>query len=225
MDISATIESTQALSLIEWKLLRHLAQRHDNGGGFLRGFSVSQSGRAIFTDDYRFSYTAEARAAAKRLLRRGLVNAQTDHGYYYPTLEASSLAATMQEPDWAPPPPRPLTDEELDLLCTLVPQRDRDRDRWYTPLELGGSNGSNHSAMLTMLVRHGYAVCRKSMKVLDATTIVPKPRLFMRAKGSRRFQATDAGREAARAWIEKRDHAGRCDNSRPAVEATGLRDG
>ena len=225
MDNVATIESTPGLSLIEWKLLRHLAQRHDNGGGFLRGFSVSQSGRAIFTDDYRFSYTAEARAAAKRLQRRGLMQVRGEDGRYYLTQEAAALADTMPEPAWSPPAPRPLTSDELDLLCTLVPQRDRDRDRWYTPLELGGSNGSNHSAMLTMLVRHGYAVCRKSMKVLDATTIVPKPRLFMRAKGSRRFQVTDAGREAARAWIEKCAHARRCDNSRPAVAATGLRDG
>lgn len=50
---------------------------------------------------------------------------------------------------------RPLTERDYDVLGELAHQS-KD-ERWLKPMDVGGTDGSHHSATLNKLVNHGYA--------------------------------------------------------------------
>lgn len=179
------------MTLLEWKLLQFLAKPCEDDPEKLENcFTLSPDGRVYFTGWGEFN--AETKKAARRIAERGWSSADK---YGHHRLNKEGLqAARAPRPVWSAPAPAPLSLSDRNNLRALIWHRDRGRE-WVTPLDCGGENGSHHSASLAKLVRHGFAECLKSGKILTAETIIPEPRLTKRAKGSRRFRATDKGVE------------------------------
>jgi hypothetical protein len=71
-----------------------------------------------------------------------------------------------------------------DQHCRINPAY---AERGLSPLDCGGSNGSDHSYRLTKLVRLGYAEHRKFAEWGKAST---------KFRGSKKYRPTIAGREA-----------------------------
>lgn len=83
-----------------------------------------------------------------------------------------------------------LTEREIEVLRELVPSCSDEAPRWMRPMDVGGSNGSHHSATLAKLVRKGLAE--------DTGRSVNMER------GSKRYRATVAGIEVDAALNGKR---------------------
>lgn len=176
------------MSLLDWKLLRHfstprMAERQDTRPLV----KCSESGEV----HSMARYTADAKRAIKRLFGDGLLGVVGNPEYRNIGITAAglALAETTPKPAWAPPPPPPFDDRCREVLAELAGAP----PKWLTPMQVGGTDGSHHSATLTKLVRQGYAECHTGRETLTVETIVPKPHLFPRGKGSRRFRITDAG--------------------------------
>ncbi|AFU87715.1 HTH DNA binding protein [Caulobacter virus Karma] len=74
---------------------------------------------------------------------------------------------------------RPLTDRDWEVLGCLIPTFRDEPIRWHTPMEVGGSNGSHHSATLAKLEKRGY--------------VISEQRLPFMTRGSKRYQVTREG--------------------------------
>lgn len=191
-----TIVPGAALTLLEWKLLQWFARR-DAAGAVSRSFTATERGTVYIHGAPGYEFTAPACEAALRLRARGWFDADS-HGNHRLNAKGQAAAAATPEPGWAPPAPPKLQPRDWEVLEELSTGP---TNAWLTPLECGGRSRSHHSASLTKLVQHGYALCRgRGLAVLDASTIIPPPHLFHMAKGSRRFQITDAGRTALAQW-------------------------
>lgn len=188
------------LTLIEWKLLQWMAKPRENG--CFECFSY-RNGKVSFHRDF----TAPAKRAALKLLKAGWVTA--DEFKSYRLNEAGKHAAsTIPRPEWAPPKPPVLRDEDYYVLWSL--ERSLEDERWRTPLDCGGTNGSHHSASLVKLVQHGFAECRQRgihSSIVCGPKITPEPRLAARGKGSREFRITPAGMNALLEWKAQKDQA------------------
>lgn len=97
---------------------------------------------------------------------------------------------------------RPLTERDLETLAELayctesLAKRcgaDYAADVGFAPLEFGGSNGSHHGKTATKLVAHGFV--EHKQRGHDWGDITTRD-----ARGSKVYRATDAGREAVKAW-------------------------
>lgn len=74
---------------------------------------------------------------------------------------------------------RPLTENQADLLDQFDPAD----SSWLRPLDLGGRDGSNHSAVLAQLARRGLVEVRQRSAG---------------ARGSKLYRLTDDGRAELR---------------------------
>lgn len=166
-----------------------------NDGKAYYSFHINK-GQPYFHADF----VAGAVPAAKTLISRGWIKVDefNNHRLNDVGLEA---AKTEPKPIWKPPAAPTATKEDLQVLAELE-SCCRSR-KWATPLDCGGRNGSNHSAILTRLTRMGFARCRKSMsfnmKTLTGDEIVPEPTLMKKPKGSRAFQITESGKTILKA--------------------------
>ena len=112
-------------------------------------------------------------------------------------------AKEIPKPEWHPPKAPILTESDFTVLRSLEWETgSRENDRWATPMDCGGTDGSNHSASLTKLTRCGLAECKKGSKIVSGVEIVLEPSLFKKAKGSRYFRITDSGRAVLRSLSE-----------------------
>jgi hypothetical protein len=109
-----------------------------------------------------------------------------------------------------------VTERDLEVLCDLVyvcdahlpnnihgyqsPCPQTTRGDGASPLDCGGSNGSDHSYRLTKLARRGYAEHRqRGAEWGDVRT--------GNARGSKVYRPTDKGRKAVKEWLEsKKEH-------------------
>jgi len=178
------------LTYIEWKVLQWMSKPYIREAHY--GFNVDSRGRASFG---QADLTIDACAAALRLKARGWV---TPDAYGTHRLNAAGFAAaeTEAEPEWSPPTAPALNAKDYETLDDLAYSTSgKHAGHWAAPIEFGGGNGSHHSASLFKLVRHGFAMTRQrgSQKMQTAADVVPRPRLFKRAKGSRLYQVTENG--------------------------------
>ena len=184
------------LTIIEWKLLQWMAKPLDRGDyrSFLVGITKHQDGsESTQVYFHTFSpFTKEAERAALSLKERGWMEVD-EFGNHRLNETGLAAAASTPKPEWKPPaPPAQLTKRELDVLSEL---EGACRDgSWVTAMFCGGSTSSHHAATLTKLVRCGYAEASKNGTILTKDTIIPEPRLEKRAKGSRKFRITVAGK-------------------------------
>lgn len=95
-----------------------------------------------------------------------------------------------------------LTERDHEILAELVYSCDescggRFRESGVAPIEIGGSNGSDHSYRLTKMAKLGYAEHRmRGHPWGDVTT--------RDARGSKVYRPTDKGRDAHRSWWERK---------------------
>ena len=177
------------MQLLEWLLFQWMSKPYVP--------DPDESGYPCWDRGYFYPHSKEivkeAQAIVKRWIKDGWMW-QDSHGNYRLTPEKRKLAAATPRPDWTPPAPAPLTAFDMEVLGELEAQS-RVGGSWVTPMHCGGRNGSGHSTSLLKLAQHGYARRRSSLGgVTSGVDVIPKPHLFKRAKGSNRYQITDAGR-------------------------------
>lgn len=100
-----------------------------------------------------------------------------------------------------------LTKRQLELLRWL------DDDQWQRPMDVGGRDGSHHSATLAGLARRGLAerkkyhaiyCCHGTYHAIDKRGNIVKlkrPIKLCKCKGSCRYRRTPAGRAAVSATL------------------------
>ena len=188
----------QKLSIIEWTLLQWMATPVSSRYPHVyNSFVVSKTchlDKRVSTKVYfgMCNFVAEAEKAAISFVERGWVtpdefgnNRLNDAGF--------QAAKEIPKPEWKPPAQSAtLTKRDRSVLAEL--EYACLNHGWATPLDCGGRNRSHHSATLVKLVRCGYAECAKNGKILTSDTIIPEPSLRKRAKGSRLFRITAAGK-------------------------------
>jgi hypothetical protein len=178
------------LTYIEWKVLQWMSKPYIRTA--THGFNLDGRGRASFG---QVDLTAAACAAALGLKARGLVTSD-NYGTHRLNAAGFAMAEAEPEPEWSPPTAPALNAKDYETLDDLAYSTSgKHAGHWAAPIEFGGGNGSHHSASLFKLVRHGFAMTRQrgSQKIQTAADVVPRPRLFKRAKGSRLYQVTENG--------------------------------
>lgn len=190
------------LTYLQWKVLNQLL--HMKQEEQYRWFHITHRGRLSFCSETEDCNT-EASRAGKALTKTAYVKAYTDQfRTHYRITELGRGAVLAGAPEWAPPAPPPLREIEHRVLDNLVDLNLTTPDGMWTPLAFGGSNGSGHSEAAYRLVLHGLAEMRGyDGKVVSGPAAYPKPRLFRRGKGSRRFRVTAAGIAYHKAREEK----------------------
>uniref|UniRef100_A0AB74UNF8 Transcriptional regulator n=1 Tax=Caulobacter phage BL57 TaxID=3348355 RepID=A0AB74UNF8_9VIRU len=103
---------------------------------------------------------------------------------------------------------RPLTDRDWEVLGSLVPTFRDEPIRWHTPLDLGGSNGSHHSATLAKLEKRGFVEAQQRMAHM--------------VRGSKQYRITPEGLGAyndrrTQPWMTKAEWHKWFDASRAAI--------
>lgn len=107
-----------------------------------------------------------------------------------PSADAGRKIALGDEPAFAYPAPPALGLIEMEMLDALAYRPEAFR----TPQHCGGTNGSITSGALYHLVLNGLAeMTHHSLTPIAGMAAYPKPGLFERGKGSRRFRITKAG--------------------------------
>lgn len=183
------------LTLLEWKLVRWMAQQPEV-------HSLGVSGQRVALNAQR-EPTADARRAARSLIaKRPAWFAVNTTFWVYRLNEVGQQAfAAEPRPAWHPPAPPALTAGDWEVLGELrvaVDNLQQFGEGWARTMDCGGSDGSGHSAQLVKLVRHGYAESRQvgGAIVQSGAHAVPEPQVFQRPKGSRQWRITPAGRAA-----------------------------
>lgn len=97
-----------------------------------------------------------------------------------------------------------LTENQLDILRELTPSASEiDRGKtWWTPLEIGGSNGSHHSSTLAALAKKGFV--RFKQRGGSEPPAGENGKKMFRSRGSKSYQITEAGAMALAAHREGR---------------------
>lgn len=130
--------------------------------------------------------TKAGQAAAVAVIAKGLTERRG--GFINEWVNAAGRAVLETPcPEWTPPPPPKLTSRDYNVL-ECVPY-----DRWEQCMDIGGTNGSYHSASLRKLVLNGLVEMRGSMTGYKEVTgeevaNLYRPRLFPRGKGSLRYR-------------------------------------
>lgn len=193
------------LTLLQWKLLRWLAKPYltSNDGKDCFPSMSAKDGVFRWSNPNR-DFTVDAHRAANTIRDRGWLDVDA-FGNYRLNAAGHAAAAAEPEPGWAPPVPPPLKDRDMSVLHSLAYRTSgRLAGQWVSPMDVGGHNGSHHSATLRLLVRHGLAICKKGYdEVYDSTNVNVPPRLFKRAKGSCGYQVTEAGLERMQEMAQK----------------------
>lgn len=193
----------KSLSLLAWKLLQALAKPYGNPPhtlpssypAMIRG----RDGKFLYLSSRHDRLNAPANKAAHELLARDWLVA--DEFQNHRLNEAGLNAAqTLPRPAWTPPAPPAMSDEAWEVLGELkYTNLDASyKQPWARPLDIGGGSGSNHSALLLMLVRHGFAESKQrgSDKIETEANVIPEPILGQRAKGSKLYRVTQKGVDA-----------------------------
>ena len=166
-------------------------------GGRFGGFHPSNSNESL---------VADAIKAAVKLIGTPYVEEYYENDSYYSPgekrrvelrwgpryrlTEAGRALALGPEPEFRYPAPPVIGEAEVELLRNLAHQP----EHYKTPYHCGGTNGSRTSVSLYKLVLNGYAeMLHHSLTPVTGMAAYPKPRLFRRGKGSRRFRITQAG--------------------------------
>ena len=102
---------------------------------------------------------------------------------------------------------KPLTERDLDVLADLVYSRFESSMKHYyengvAPIDFGGRNGSHHGKTASKLVDHGFVEHRRR----GMAEWCQENRHFGRGgnRGSKVYRATEAGRDAIKAWARLR---------------------
>ncbi len=182
------------LTLLQWKILRYLLREEplmDKGDDSWRWFEFTCDRLSFCYCNGNKLVTAETTAAGRGLIKTPYVEAKTDeYRTSYHITAAGRAVFAAGEPLFTVPRPPPLRVIEREVLRCLVGYP----DRWMAPLELGGRNGSQHSEAAYRLTLHGLAEMRKNGgDVVTGDAAYPRPQLFRRGKGSRKFRVTKAG--------------------------------
>lgn len=164
---------TEAVSIIEWELLSHATKHCVDGGRCLR--LQGKHTKLYGLDDP----TANLLTAAESCIRKGYLVEVADSQWpdYAITVQGRAIA-NGPKPEWKPKPPR-LTDQDLSLLRELT-------EKWQSPIDMGGRNGSHHSASLRKLCEAGLAESRNRKYPMA-------PSIHQRSKGSNQYRISAAG--------------------------------
>lgn len=132
-------------------------------------------------------------ARTRRNFRTGEDEPDGVWGPFHRVSEKGRAFAAGPEPEITPVIPA-LGDKEWSILRSLAAIN---TDEWASPLWVGGGNGTHHSESMYRLTLHGYLEMRKYWgDVVTGAAAWPKPRIYPRGKGSRRFRITEAGKAA-----------------------------
>lgn len=188
----------------EFRLLQALARHNCADGEFENKvlFGLTADGDVNL---YYFDLTALGKAVARKLVQDGkyLMARSSLTRSPFPTrplrlivvFTPEGYAVATGEPPARPAPPRlaplDLTKPEIrEILLGLASE-------WKTPQDLGGGNGSRHSAILTRLVQHGFAERRQRRGTkTESGPLVAAPWIFQRNRGSFVYRLTDKGLSA-----------------------------
>ncbi len=185
------------LTLLQWKIVRFLAREkcpedarwfeftNYPGYGERLSFSYCHSNDEI---------TAEATKAAKGLLGTPYVIERTNEfrTFYGLTETGRLISAEEHRPAFTPPAPPPLREIEHEVLRQIAGYTGA--HPWFSPMEFGGRNSSQHSAAAYRLVLHGLLEMQKNAgEIKSGPAAYPTPQIFKRGKGACRFRVTAAG--------------------------------
>lgn len=84
---------------------------------------------------------------------------------------------------------KPLTERDFEILSYLAPMFRDEPVKWHTPLEIGASNGSHHSATLAKLAKRGLVDFKQRGGGEDR---INAPSLF-RGRGSKTYRISEGG--------------------------------
>jgi hypothetical protein len=136
-----------------------------------------------------YEMTIDAKRAGQSLIEKGLT---TDADQYNNRWINDAGRAVLETPcpEWTPPPAPKLTERDLKVLQGVG-------DEWRTCMEIGGWNGSYHSASLKKLVRAGLVEMKSrfSSEIIIGADAVRPPGLFPYPKGSKRYRRAKTGQE------------------------------
>lgn len=200
------------LSLLAWKLLQALAKPYGHPPhtypGSYPALSEGRDGKFLRLSSRHDDLNASASKAVSELQARNwlVVDEYRNH-----RLSETGVAAaeTTPRPVWTPPAPPAMSDEAWEVLGELkYTNLDASyKQAWARTLDVGGGNGSNHSALLLTLVRHGFAESKQrgSDKIETEANVIPEPILGKRAKGSKLYRVTQKGVDALMARRAEKD--------------------
>lgn len=168
---------TKKIELLRWQLLSHCLKHREEDGRCIR-----IQGKHISLFRSREGVTANLRLAAASCVKARLLVPFGDEKWEWPdfilSVSGEAIANGLQ-PEWKSTPPK-LDDRDLSLLLELS-------EKWATPMEMGGGNGSHHSNSLRKLCENGLAESSNRQY-----PVVPS--IFSKGRGSQRYRITARGK-------------------------------